>query len=191
VADTEHVVDDLEALVLGRVVDCGDIGDLGVFGRGVVLEEGEGGDDARRGNVDGQLILPYRESAVLSDIFDSWLWSNVLLDVFGQTRHEVLSVFVQRLALLLVGVCRVHDGPLELDGLVAGSKLRRMSEPPSPSRLGRERTRMFGVSWAGPATSFARSAVAAKVRTALPQVDARTAAPNGRPTASRIAIVCV
>jgi hypothetical protein len=54
------------------------------------------------------------------------------------------------------------------------------------------RTRMFGVSVAGPATSFARSAVEAKARTALPeQLDARTAAPNGRPTASRIAIVCV
>lgn len=51
---------------------------------------------------------------------------------------------------------------------------------------------MFGVSVYGPATSFARSAVVAKVRTALPEVlDARAAAPNGRPIASRIAMVCV
>lgn len=58
VADAEHVVDDLEALVLGGVVDCGDVGDLGVLGSGVVLEEGEGGDDARGRDVDGQFILP-------------------------------------------------------------------------------------------------------------------------------------
>lgn len=52
-------------------------------------------------------------------------------------------------------------------------------------------TRMFGVSEAGPATSLGRSAVEAKVRTALrEQLEARTAAPNGRPTASRIAMVC-
>jgi hypothetical protein len=54
------------------------------------------------------------------------------------------------------------------------------------------RTRMFGVSVYGPATSFARSAVEAKVRTALPEtLEARAAAPNGRPMANRIAIVCV
>ena len=55
----------------------------------------------------------------------------------------------------------------------------------------RVRTRMFGVSEPGPATSFGRRAVEAKVRTAeREQLDARTAAPNGRPTASRIAILC-
>ena len=54
-----------------------------------------------------------------------------------------------------------------------------------------QRTLMFGVSDSGPATSFARRADEAKVRTAWrEQVDARAAAPNGRPTASRIAIVC-
>jgi hypothetical protein len=63
VADAEHVVDDLEALVLGGVVDSGDVGNLGVFGRGVVLEEGKGGDNARRRDVDGQLVLPYGEPA--------------------------------------------------------------------------------------------------------------------------------
>ena len=58
VADGEHVVDNLEALVLGGVVDGGDVGDLGVFGGRVVLEEGEDGNDAGRGNVDGELVLP-------------------------------------------------------------------------------------------------------------------------------------
>lgn len=53
------------------------------------------------------------------------------------------------------------------------------------------RTLMFGVSDSGPATSFARRAVEAKVRTAWrEEPEARTAAPNGRPTASRIAILC-
>jgi hypothetical protein len=51
---------------------------------------------------------------------------------------------------------------------------------------------MFGVSEAGPATSLARRAVEAKVRTTFREqlLDARTAAPNGRPTASHIAMVC-
>jgi hypothetical protein len=87
VTDAKHVVNDLEALVLGGVVDGCDVGDLGVFGRSVVLEEGEGRDDARRRNVDGQFILPYGESGVASDggsgeghgIYDA------LLNVFWQT----------------------------------------------------------------------------------------------------------
>lgn len=50
---------------------------------------------------------------------------------------------------------------------------------------------MLGVSEVVPATSLARRAVEAKVRTALrEQLVARTAAPNGRPTASRIAMIC-
>jgi hypothetical protein len=51
---------------------------------------------------------------------------------------------------------------------------------------------MFGVSLLSPATSLARSAVEAKVRTtAREQLVARAAAPNGRATASRITIVGV
>ena len=54
------------------------------------------------------------------------------------------------------------------------------------------RTRIFGVSELSPATSFARRADAAKVRTAArEQLAERTAAPNGRPTAWRSAIVRV
>lgn len=49
---------------------------------------------------------------------------------------------------------------------------------------------MFGVSEFCPATSFARSAVEAKVRIAArEQLAERAAAPNGRATANRIAIV--
>lgn len=58
VPDTEEVVDDFEALVLCGVVNGGYVGDLGVFGAGVVFEEGEDGDDARGGNVDGELVFP-------------------------------------------------------------------------------------------------------------------------------------
>jgi hypothetical protein len=51
---------------------------------------------------------------------------------------------------------------------------------------------MFGVSLLSPATSFARSAVEAKVRAAARvQLVERATAPNGRATASRIAIVGV
>jgi hypothetical protein len=84
VTDGEHVVDDLEALVAGRVVDGGDVADLCEFGGGVVFEEGEDGDDAVGRDVDlevlsvlgvllllqcwertyGQLILPDREPAI-------------------------------------------------------------------------------------------------------------------------------
>lgn len=46
VANGEQVVDDLEALVAGGVVDGGDVADLGELGGGVVFEEGEDGDDA-------------------------------------------------------------------------------------------------------------------------------------------------
>lgn len=49
---------------------------------------------------------------------------------------------------------------------------------------------MFGVPELCPATSFARTVVEAKVRTATRELEARAAAPNGRPTASRMAIVC-
>jgi len=65
VADAEHVVDDLEALVLGGVVNGGDVRDLGVLGRCVIFEEGEGGDDARGRDVDGQFILPNRKPMIV------------------------------------------------------------------------------------------------------------------------------
>ena len=58
VADGKHVVDNLETLVAGRVIDSGDVADLGEFGGGVVLEEVEDGEDGGGGDVDDELILP-------------------------------------------------------------------------------------------------------------------------------------
>jgi hypothetical protein len=52
VADGEQVVDDLEALVAGRVVDGSDVADLSELGCGVVFEERENGEDAIRRDVD-------------------------------------------------------------------------------------------------------------------------------------------
>lgn len=66
VADGEHVVDNLETLVLSGVVDGGDVGNLGVLGGGVVLQEVEDGEDTRWGNVDGELVLPDGEPSDLS-----------------------------------------------------------------------------------------------------------------------------
>jgi hypothetical protein len=58
--------------------------------------------------------------------------------------------------------------------------------------LGALPTRMLGVSLLSPATSLARSAVEAKVRTAArEQLVERATAPNGRATASRMTIVFV
>lgn len=97
VADTEQVVDDFEAVVLRREVNGGDVGDLGVFGRGVVFQEGHDGDQTGGGGVDNQLVLPHGE----------------LLDVFRETRHDVLSVFVQAFGFFEVLVGRVHHGGAE------------------------------------------------------------------------------
>jgi len=61
VADGKHVVDNLEALVAGRVINSGDVADLGELGGGVILEEVEDGEDGGGGDVDDELILPDRE----------------------------------------------------------------------------------------------------------------------------------
>lgn len=61
VANGKHVVDNLEALVAGRVVDSGDVADLGEFCGSVVLEEVEDGEDGGGGDVDDELIFPDRE----------------------------------------------------------------------------------------------------------------------------------
>ena len=52
VADGKQVVDNLEALVAGGVVNSGDVADLRVLGGSVVFEEGEDGDDAVGRDVD-------------------------------------------------------------------------------------------------------------------------------------------
>ena len=97
VSHAEQVVDHLESLVLGRVVDRRDIGDLRELARRVVLQEAHHRDDPRRRHVDGQLVLPHRE----------------LLHVLGHTRHDVLPVLVQAFGLVLVLVRRVDDGSTE------------------------------------------------------------------------------
>lgn len=98
VTDGQHVVDDLETLVAGGVVYGGDVGDLGELGGGVVFEEGEGGNDAGGRDVDGELILPDGEpgyeGSVVCLVLREALYSDVLLDVFGQTGQQILAVLV-------------------------------------------------------------------------------------------------
>ena len=97
VANTKQIVDDLEPLVLGGEVNSGDIGDHGVFGRGVGFQKVHHGEQSGGRGVDDQLILPHGE----------------LLNVFGQTRHDVLSVGVQAVGFFQVLVRRVDDGGTE------------------------------------------------------------------------------
>lgn len=117
----------------------------------------------------------------------------VLLDVLGQARHEVLSIFVQGLALLLVSVRGVHDGGRELGGRrVAGSVLGAVSARANGRQWQQLHTRRLAASGLSATTSFTRRAVAVKVRTAGREQPAeRTAWPNGRPTAWRRAIMYV
>lgn len=51
-AHGEQVVDNLETLIAGRVVDGGDVADLSEFGGGVVFQEGEDGNDTVGRDVD-------------------------------------------------------------------------------------------------------------------------------------------
>jgi hypothetical protein len=80
VADGEHVVNNLETLVLGGVVDGGDVGNLSVLGGSVVLQEVEDGEDTRRGNVDGELVLPDGEPDssstrhIATNSFSTYCW---------------------------------------------------------------------------------------------------------------------
>ena len=64
VPDAEEVVDDFEAVVAGRVVDGGDVTDLGELGGGMEFEVGHDGDHAGGRDVDGQFIFPDGESGV-------------------------------------------------------------------------------------------------------------------------------
>ena len=64
VADAEQIIYDLETLVLSRVINRGDVDNLREFGGGVVFEEGEHGDDARWGDVDGQFVFPHSEPVI-------------------------------------------------------------------------------------------------------------------------------
>ena len=60
----------------------------------MIFEERKDGDDGRRGNADGELVFPDGE----------------LLDVFGQTGHEILAVLVKRHSFPRVFVGVIDDG---------------------------------------------------------------------------------
>ena len=64
VPDAEEVVDDFEAVVAGRVVDGGDVADLGELGGGVEFEVGHDGDHAGRRDVDCEFVFPDGESVM-------------------------------------------------------------------------------------------------------------------------------
>ena len=98
VSDTEHVVYNLETVVLGGEVDGCDIGYHSVLGCGVILQEGEDRDDTLRTDVDAKFILPDGE----------------LLDVFRQTGHEVLAVIVEGQGCVGVLGGFIDDGGGEL-----------------------------------------------------------------------------
>ena len=64
VPDAEEVVDDFEAVVAGRVVDGGDVADLGELGGSMEFEVGHDGNHAGGRDVDGQFIFPDGEPGV-------------------------------------------------------------------------------------------------------------------------------
>lgn len=111
VPDAKHIVNDFETLVPCRVVDGGDVGDLGILCRGVVLEECKDGNDTLGRYVDCQLVLPDRE----------------LLNVFGQAGGQILSVFVEGFGLVCGFVGGVDDGRMESSGSIALEMLDEMS----------------------------------------------------------------
>lgn len=112
VTDAEHVVDDFKTLVLGGIVHRGDVDDLGVLGSRVVFQKVENREDARRGNVDCQLVFPDGEPGAVRG-GQSLELASILLDVFGHTRHQILAVFVHCFAGRRIFVGRVHDRGLE------------------------------------------------------------------------------
>lgn len=74
--DREQVVNDLKTVASCRVVNAGDIRNLGELRSCVVLEKFEHGDDGRRRDIDRQLVFPDGE----------------LLDVPWETRDKVSPV---------------------------------------------------------------------------------------------------
>ena len=66
----QQVVNDFEPIGLRRIVDGCDVTDLGVLGGGVVLQEGENGNDTLGWYVDGKFVFPDREPAERQRKFD-------------------------------------------------------------------------------------------------------------------------
>ena len=71
-ADAEHVVYNLKSLILGWVVHSGDVRDLSELSSRVVFEKAEDREDARRWNVDGQLVFPDREPGRVRMMEGNW-----------------------------------------------------------------------------------------------------------------------
>lgn len=169
VANAEQVVNNLEPLVLGRIVDGGDIGDLGELGGRVVLQESHDGNHTRRGNEDGQFVFPDRK----------------LLHVFGETRHDILAVAVEALGEALVFIRRVHDWGAEFslgcNGQFDGTKQESIEH--SNDVRGRWAWRMFGGSGSVDAFAAFCNEVEEKVRQAWVDLEADA---RERPVPSRI-----
>jgi hypothetical protein len=80
----------------------------------MVLEEGKDWNDAGGRDEDGQLVFPDGKPATSSATSSPQSQCNVLLNVLGQTRHEILTISMQRLGFLSVLVRRVHDWHVSL-----------------------------------------------------------------------------
>lgn len=133
VLNGEEVVYDLEPLAAGRVVSAGDVHAGAELRLGVVSEEGQGGDDGVRGDVEGELVFDYAE---LLDEFgeacsisrakwrSSWsVWvsargsfgvprlgacASCVCRAGEHTRSNIASKVVQRASDIFVVVNRVH-----------------------------------------------------------------------------------
>lgn len=97
VSDAQEVVDNLETLFSLRIVGTTDVHDLFELALRMVAEESEDGHDARRRDVQRQLVLDHGE----------------LLDELGKTLDEVGAVVVQ----LLGRRCILGDGWVGRGGL--------------------------------------------------------------------------
>lgn len=100
VTHAEKIVDDFEPLISRGVVDGGYVHHRCILGCRVVLQERYDGEDARRRNVDGELVFPNRE----------------LLDVFWQAGEEVLTISVKTGGFLFVPIGGVDYGDMQLSG---------------------------------------------------------------------------
>jgi len=110
VPDREEVVDDLEAVVAGRVVNAGDVGDLCELRGGMVLEEGEDGYHAGGRDMDRKLVLPHAK----------------LLNVLRQAGNQVFAVLMEGVRCGEISIGVVDHGSTEL----------AHGRTPAPPRIG-------------------------------------------------------
>lgn len=83
------MVDDLEALSPRRIVCAADVHDLLELGVGVVAEEVHDGDDGRRRDVEGQLVLV--DARLLDELWQRRHNPRAVLLQLGRVRLEVLD----------------------------------------------------------------------------------------------------